>query len=87
MGHCGNLLTSIRLETYGTFQMRNGKYSILLGRHELDEVEIIDDLICRTCVVTPNDFLVNDDEFEDDTLEEYNEEEIELDDDSDTSSE
>ncbi|PON44702.1 hypothetical protein PanWU01x14_264850 [Parasponia andersonii] len=54
---------------------------------ELDEVDNIDDLICQARVMTPNDFLVDDDEFEDDTLEEYNDEEVELDDDSDTSSE
>ncbi|PON39619.1 hypothetical protein PanWU01x14_303570, partial [Parasponia andersonii] len=54
---------------------------------ELDEVDNIDDLICQARVVTPNDFLVDDDEFEDNTLEEYNDEEVELDDDSDTSSE
>ncbi|PON43015.1 hypothetical protein PanWU01x14_277870 [Parasponia andersonii] len=54
---------------------------------ESDEVDNIDDLIYQARVVTPNDFLVDDDEFEDDTLEEYNDEEIELDDDSDTSSE
>ncbi|PON59445.1 hypothetical protein PanWU01x14_159550 [Parasponia andersonii] len=54
---------------------------------EPDEVDNIDDLICQTCVVIPNDFLVDDDEFENDTLEEYNDEEVELDDNSDTSSE
>ncbi|PON45426.1 hypothetical protein PanWU01x14_259050, partial [Parasponia andersonii] len=52
-----------------------------------DEVDNIYDLICQARVVTPNDFLVDDDEFEDDTLEEYNDEEVELDDDSDTNSE
>ncbi|PON35373.1 hypothetical protein PanWU01x14_337060, partial [Parasponia andersonii] len=54
---------------------------------EPDEVDNIDYLICQTRIVTPNDFLVNDDEFENDTLEEYNDEEVELDDDSNTSSE
>ncbi|PON70432.1 hypothetical protein PanWU01x14_081010 [Parasponia andersonii] len=54
---------------------------------EPNEVENIDDLICQARVVTPNDFLVDNDEFEDDTLEEYNDEEVELDDNSDTSSE
>ncbi|PON36738.1 hypothetical protein PanWU01x14_325960 [Parasponia andersonii] len=54
---------------------------------ELDEVDNIDDLICQARIVTPNDFLVDDDEFEDDTLDEYNDEEIELDDNCDISSE
>ncbi|PON45244.1 hypothetical protein PanWU01x14_260740 [Parasponia andersonii] len=54
---------------------------------EPDEVDNIDDLICQTRVVTPDDFLVDDDEFEDDTLEEYNDEEVEPNDDSDISSE
>ncbi|PON34537.1 hypothetical protein PanWU01x14_343580 [Parasponia andersonii] len=54
---------------------------------EPNEVDNIDDLISQARVVTPNDFLVDDDEFEEDTLEEYNDEEVKLDDDSDTSSE
>ncbi|PON53987.1 hypothetical protein PanWU01x14_198650 [Parasponia andersonii] len=54
---------------------------------ESDEVDNIDDLIYKARVMTPNDFLVDDDEFENDTLEEYNDEEVELDDDNDTSSE
>ncbi|PON48679.1 hypothetical protein PanWU01x14_235560 [Parasponia andersonii] len=50
------------------------------------EVDNIDELIRESRVVTQDDFLINDDEFEDDTLKEYDDEEIEIID-SDTSSE
>ncbi|PON44587.1 hypothetical protein PanWU01x14_265720 [Parasponia andersonii] len=50
------------------------------------KVNNIDELLRESHVVTQDDFLVDDDEFEDDTLEEYNDEEIEIVD-SDTSSE
>ncbi|PON66374.1 hypothetical protein PanWU01x14_110290 [Parasponia andersonii] len=68
---------------------RTGNGKCLIHREDVgpDKVDNIDDLICQTRVVIPNDFLVDDDEFEDDTLEEYNDEEVELNDDSDTSSE
>ncbi|PON70558.1 hypothetical protein PanWU01x14_079320 [Parasponia andersonii] len=53
---------------------------------EPTEVDNIDELIRESRVVTQDDFLVDDGEFEDNTLEEYDDEEIEIID-SDTSSE
>ncbi|PON32085.1 LOW QUALITY PROTEIN: hypothetical protein PanWU01x14_364380 [Parasponia andersonii] len=53
---------------------------------ERAEVNNIDKLLHESHVVTQDDFLVDDDEFEDDTVEEYDYEEIEIVD-SDTSSE
>ncbi|PON60656.1 hypothetical protein PanWU01x14_150740 [Parasponia andersonii] len=50
------------------------------------EVNNIDKLLHESRVVRQDDFLVDDDEFEDDTLEEYDDEEIEIVD-SDISSE
>ncbi|PON42019.1 hypothetical protein PanWU01x14_284880 [Parasponia andersonii] len=43
---------------------------------EPTEVDNIDKLIRESHVVTQDNFLVDDDEFEDDTLEEYDDEEI-----------
>ncbi|PON63670.1 hypothetical protein PanWU01x14_130020, partial [Parasponia andersonii] len=45
---------------------------------EPTEVDNIDELIRESRVVIQDDFLVDDDEFEDDTLEEYDDEEIEI---------
>ncbi|PON99994.1 hypothetical protein TorRG33x02_041220, partial [Trema orientale] len=42
------------------------------------EVNNIDELLRESRVVTQDDFLVDDDEFDDDTLEEYDDEEIEI---------
>ncbi|PON56054.1 hypothetical protein PanWU01x14_184130, partial [Parasponia andersonii] len=53
---------------------------------ELAEVNNIDELIHESNVEMQDDFLVDDDEFEDDKLEAYDDEEIEIFD-SDTSSE
>ncbi|PON39142.1 hypothetical protein PanWU01x14_307120 [Parasponia andersonii] len=42
------------------------------------EVNNIDELLCESCIVTQDNFLVDDDKFEDDTLEEYDDKEIEI---------
>ncbi|PON54094.1 hypothetical protein PanWU01x14_198240 [Parasponia andersonii] len=43
-----------------------------------EDVDNVDELLRQTRVITMNDFLVNDDDFEDDTLEEYNDKEMDV---------
>ncbi|PON71632.1 hypothetical protein PanWU01x14_070870, partial [Parasponia andersonii] len=75
---------------FSTFQLWVELPKLDNVRFQLDDVEPanvnnIDELLRESCVVTQDDFLVDDDEFEDVTLEKYDDEEIEIID-SDTSS-
>ncbi|PON68638.1 hypothetical protein PanWU01x14_094470 [Parasponia andersonii] len=45
---------------------------------ELENTDNVDELLRQTCVITMNHFLFDDDDSKDDTLEEYNDEEMDV---------